>query len=123
MVDEQTLESRRKEGPAIDKLTTPLWSAEMGKRLALVRMRLLLDQKSLGQSLGVTQSTISRIESGYLRVAETISVAKLKSVFPTAFAFIVFGRNPERYNASAIVESYWSTRLRVGANKRKKHSI
>lgn len=122
MVTEQILEERRKEIPTIDELTTLLWTPEIGRRMALIRMKLMKDQKQLAQEFGVTQSTISRLEIGHLRVTEGITVSQLKKVFGNHFSFIITGTNPERYNAGRIVLVYWDTRLRVNRKNKGKYS-
>lgn len=112
MVTEQVLDSRRKEVPTIDQVTTVLWTLEMGKRMALVRMKALKDQSEIAKELGMTQPSYSKLERGAVRVTEKIKVADLKRVFGTNFSFVVFGANPERFNAGVITRKYWDTRLR-----------
>lgn len=122
MSDDQRLAHRKKDYPTIDEVTTLLWTGEMGKRLALVRMKALKQQKELAGELGVTQAAISRLELGQSQVCERITVASLKKAFGTAFPFIAFGVNPERYNAGSIVRQYWDTRLRVRRVNRSPYS-
>lgn len=121
MVNERELTERTKGRPSIDELTTVIWTREMGRRLALVRMKRLMDQREMARALGLErngQGTVSRIELGRLPVTERLTVATLKKTFHTEFMFIVFGSNPERFNAGVIVRKYWDTRLRVRRKNR-----
>lgn len=122
MVNQAVLDTRKKDTPTLDQLTTVLWTPEMGRRMALVRMKMLKEQKEVARDLGVTQSTISRIEIGHLRVSEGLTVAALKTLFDKHFGFIVYGTNPERYNAQVITKVYWDTRLRVRRKNKGLHS-
>lgn len=90
-----------------------LWDRERGQRMALIRMKLIKEQKELARDLGVTQATISRLELGYLKVCESITVAGLKKAFDKHFGYVAFGSGAERYNRSYISKVYWDTRLRV----------
>ncbi len=122
MSDVETLTDRKKDRPTLDELTTLIWTLEMGQRLALVRMKLLWDQKQLGKELGVTQSTISRIELGQLDSCTKITVAALKLRFLSSFSFIVFGTNPERYNEASIKKSFWDRKLRIRRDRKPAYS-
>lgn len=122
MVTEQVLDSRRKEVPTIDQVTTVIWTPDMGKRMALVRMKMLKEQKEFAKTLGVTQAAISRIELGHLKVTESFTVESLKKLLEKHFSFVVFGTNPERYNAGVITRTYWDTRLRLRRKNVAKHS-
>jgi transcriptional regulator with XRE-family HTH domain len=118
MVTQQILDGRAKEKQTIDEVTTIIWTHEMGQRMALARMKMLKEQKEIAREFGVTQSTISRIEIGHLKVCEKITVAAAKKVFGVFFAFVVFGANPERFNGGVITKGYWDTRLRVRRKNR-----
>lgn len=113
MSDSQTIESRKKEIPTLDELTTLIWTPEMGKRLSLVRMKMLKEQKELARDLRVSQGAISRIEIGHSVVCEKITIKSLRLYLGTSFSFVVFGTNPERYNEGVIKKTYWDTRLRI----------
>lgn len=112
MVAQDTLENRKKDAPSLDEITTILWTQEMGKRLALIRMRMMKDQSELAAEFGCSQASLSKIERGIIRVSDKFTVASLKRVFGNTFHFIFFGTNPERFNEGAIRNRYWDTRLR-----------
>jgi transcriptional regulator with XRE-family HTH domain len=100
-------------GPrSIDDVTTPVWSKEMGQRLKLVRMKLLMDQFELSVKLDMPQSTLSNLENGRVEHA-AFTLGKLKEVFHKHTAFILIGVNPERYHERMIHYRYWDFRLRV----------
>lgn len=123
MVNEQELSQRTKGRPSLDELTTVIWTPEMGRRLALVRMKRVMDQREMARALGLErngQGMISRLELGRLLVTDRLTVATLKKTFPTEFMFIVFGSNPERFNAGVIVRKYWDTRLRIRRQNKSK---
>lgn len=112
MITQQVLDSRKKELPSIDDLTTILWTSEIGKRMALVRMKMLKDQTEISREFKMNQPSYSKLERGAIRVTEKVTVADLKRVYGSAFSFIVFGTSPERYNSGVITRKYWDTRLR-----------
>lgn len=113
MSDEQTIAARKRDLPTQDEVSTLIWTPEMGKRLSLVRMKMLREQKEFATGLGVTQAAISRIELGHSRVCERFTIAQLKKLIDKHFSFVAFGTNPERYNAGVIARVYWDTRLRI----------
>jgi transcriptional regulator with XRE-family HTH domain len=85
-------------------------------------MKLLLEQRELGEKLGITQAMVSRIELGHLSVTEKITVTGLKAILGPHYSFVAFGTNPERYHQQTILKVYWDTRLRVRRKNKSAYS-
>lgn len=102
--------AKEKKSPAVEitEVTTPIFNAEMGARLRLMRMKLLMDQRELGAKLGIGQQQVSRLESGKIVTLERpFTCAKLREVFGDLYMFILLGRNPERFPSGHIGKAYW----------------
>lgn len=96
----------------IDEITTILWTKDMGHRMAIARMKRIADQSEIAEALGVTQATLSKLETGKVRVCELVTIAKLRKVFEHEFNYIFFAKGAIRYNEAVIKKTYWDTRLR-----------
>lgn len=96
----------------IDEITTILWTKDMGHRMALARMKRIQDQGEVAMSLGVSQGTLSKLETGKIRVCELVTIAKLREVFAGEFNYIFFAKGAIRWNEAFIKKTYWDTRLR-----------
>lgn len=82
----------------LNEHTTPIWTAESGYRLSVVRERFGMTQAELAKDLGTAQSIISRIEAGHLAVPKKpFSVKRLLGVFPRDTAFIILSHNESKY--------------------------
>jgi transcriptional regulator with XRE-family HTH domain len=108
-----------KKRKTLESVCTPIFDKEMGERMKLMRMRLLIDQAELGERLGVSRSVISRLEKGHLRVPEApFTLERLMEVFGKTTSFLVYGTNPENFNPKYIASKYWSViNKRMGRKK------
>lgn len=96
----------------IAQITSPLFTPESGDRLRLVRMKMLLDQKELGDLLGISQQQVSKIEQGKTtQVAFTL--ARFKAVFGKFYTFILFGTVVSSDNWGLVTSRYYDFRFRV----------
>lgn len=90
----------------IDEVLAPMFGPEAGRRFELMRKKRLLDQSQLAEKLGVSQQTISRIETGKLHVCDLLTFAKLRVVFEGDVHFILLGTGAERHSANFICQRY-----------------
>lgn len=97
--------------------TTPIFTKEVGERMALARMKLLWDQKELGEKLGISQQQVGKIESGHRIAERALSTAKFKEVFGDAFMFILFGTGDHRFPENHIRKTYWNHRNSKKGNR------
>jgi transcriptional regulator with XRE-family HTH domain len=89
------------------EICAPIFDKAMGERLALMRMKMLMDQKELADILGIDQHTVSDLEKGRLGVPRTpFTVKLLKDIFAGDMGYILYGTNSERYNAN-LIQSRW----------------
>ncbi len=104
--------NRSETAPKVKKLPlyhylTPIWDKEMGERLTIARMKMHLDQTQLGEKLGVTQTTISKIETGRIGVSRKgITLAKLIEVFDADVDYILLGTNSDATPTAYIHRVY-----------------
>lgn len=93
--------------------TCPFFDEESGSRFALVRMRMLMDQRSMGELLGVSQQQISQLERGRL-AQPPFNMARFKAVFGDFYSFVLLGSQPKReMNPSYVTRLYWETKLKT----------
>lgn len=90
-------------------VVTPLWDLEMGQRLRLMRMMLLLDQTALGNFLGLSQRRVSDIENGHMRLVP-VTIARLEAVFGDRVGYILLNSAPERFSPTHIYTKYLETK-------------
>lgn len=103
----------------LEDVCTPIFDAEMGRRLRLMRMRRLLDQKELAEMLAIKQSTVSDLELGILSVPRhPFTVAHLKEIFGVDTGFILYGTNPERFSPAYIMEKFHEKKFKVNRKPR-----
>lgn len=96
----------------LEDICTPIFDRDMGQRMRLIRMKRLMDQAQLGEKLGVHQTTISDLELGRFPVPKRpFSITQIKEVFKEDTAFILFGRNPDRFSQANISGQFWFTKL------------
>lgn len=96
----------------IEHICTPVFTPEMGKRLALARMKLNLDQAQLAKLWGVSQQRVSKVELGRLDVIPELTVARFEAVMGKFSRFVLFGTDSDRFqNPGTIVRAYWKGRL------------
>ncbi len=99
---------------------TPIFDAEMGRRLQIIRMRHFMDQKEFAEFLGIAQGTLSKIERGMLPTAQyPFSVAKLQEIAGDALLYILIGTNSERWEAGKYSTNYWTERFKRREARRK----
>ena len=80
--------------------------------MAVIRKKMLWEQKELGEKLGVHQKTISSLEGGKLTVPQKpFTVARMEAIFGNHMSYILYGSNKERYNEGLIHTRYWEFRL------------
>jgi len=106
----------------IDDVTTVVFTPAMGARLAIARMKLMIDQREIGTRLGISQAAVSRLELGQAKVVESVLVATWKRVLPQLFPYVLFGTNEERFNRGKIVKAYWDNRLRIRRKNKSAYS-
>lgn len=100
-------DKEKRKGPMWEEVCTPIFNAQMGSRLRLMRMRKYLDQAQLGELLALPQKTISDLETGRLAIPRyAFTVEKLREVFEDDTSFILYGSNSTRYNSVAIQTRY-----------------
>ncbi len=86
---------------------TPIWTKEMGARLITARMKMDLDQTQLGKKLGVSQTVVSKIETGRIGVVRAgITLAKLIEVFDADVDYILLGTNEDATPTAYIHRVY-----------------
>lgn len=86
----------------------PIFDQERGRRLKFMRQALLLDQKELGQKLGVPQQTIAKLELGQVRVGRhPVTLSQFYKIFGCATHHILFGLDAGSYNYQSITDKYW----------------
>src|SRR6185503_8942239 len=92
--------------PRLFEVVTPIMDRHRGRRMEFMRKKLFLDQKQLGEKLGVNQQTISRLERGHISVARRpISLHKFYEVFGALTEHVLFGSGEFNYNE--INGLYW----------------
>lgn len=96
----------------LDQIVTPILSEEMGTRLKLVRMKMLLDQREMGDLLGISQQQMSKLEAGKLDQAG-FTLARFKAVFGKFYTFILFGSQVSSDNWGYVRKRYWDVKLKV----------
>lgn len=95
--------------------STPIFTPEMGQRLKLARMKLLMDQSELGEKLGCSQSAISHLEKGSQKTSrEPFTVLQFKDVFGPLWTYVLFGTNEASLSPAHIRKVYWDARLKRG---------
>lgn len=100
-------------------ICTPMFTPEMGQRMSTMRMHLKLDQKQLGDLLGVSRSVISHIERGD-KTRHVFSASKLIDVFGIkASSYIFFKMFEDSYleNTKNIHTEYWKTKHKAKGNR------
>ena len=95
---------------------TPGWTRESGARLKTARMALLIEQEELGRLLGLSQRTISLIETGHRDVVKTLTLARLQAVLGKHTGFVLIGSNADAYISPSIRIKYWE-KFRPGPNR------
>lgn len=97
-----------------DQHVAPIFGKEAGVRMSLVRMKMLMDQKELGDLLGVSQQQVSGLETGRITQAP-FTLARLKAVFDLHYAYILTGVRGEAWaiDANYIRLKYYDFRHRV----------
>jgi transcriptional regulator with XRE-family HTH domain len=97
-----------------DQHVAPIFGKEAGVRMSLVRMKMLMDQKELGEVLGISQQQVSALESGRMTQAP-FTLARLKAVFDLHYAYILTGVRGETWTIEAnyIRLKYYDFRHRV----------
>jgi transcriptional regulator with XRE-family HTH domain len=91
----------------ITEMSTPLFDKDVGSRLRIARMRMLLDQNEFGKLLNVSQQVVSEIERGRLRTS-TFTVAQFAEVLGKYFHYVLLGTNPERFETRNVITDYWA---------------
>src|SRR3990167_9092606 len=92
------------------KLLCPIWTPEMGVRLQIARRRFYMDQRELGALLGISQQTVSSIEKGKLKYAETNLFALSTALGGEMIKFIFFNAGAGAFDRGRIHINYWAAR-------------
>lgn len=95
----------------LEMQVSPIFTPEMGKRMADIRMKMLLDQKALGLVFGISQQQISQLERGRL-THPPFTLAQFRAVFGEYTAFILYGSKAETIPRALIAKTYWRSKLR-----------
>jgi hypothetical protein len=96
----------------IEHLVRPLFDADMGSRLELIRVKLLMSQTELAAKLGIKQTQLSKLENGYLEVAP-FTLGTLRAATLEHFHFILFGTgNAAGWNVGHLYSKFWDERLK-----------
>lgn len=83
---------------------TPIFDAEMGRRLANARKVMKLSQTELGEILGMSQSDIHRLEHGKIAYIP-LSTQQFKDALTEHFDYIFRGSFSLRYNYEKTKEN------------------
>lgn len=70
------------------KVTTPIFDKAMAERFAIERRNLKLSQKQMADKFGLTQTTISRLESGKIDHIP-VTTEKFRIVFGKGFDYVL----------------------------------
>lgn len=92
---------------------TPIFDPDLGKRMGIIRMKMLMDQTELGQLLAVSQQMISNLESGKTRVTDSFNYARFKAIFGDFTSYIMNGADSSSINPAYIRQRYWETKLKT----------
>lgn len=102
-----------KRAPAPERLklkdmVTPIFDAEMGSRLALMRMKRLWKQKELSEKLGLNPHTLGMLELGKITTARhPFTVTRLEETFgPRATDFILMKLHASEFEPWGISHKY-----------------
>lgn len=87
-----------------------MFDKEIGFRMRIIRMKMLLDQAGLGRLLGVSQHQISDLETGRRRIAD-FDYGRFVAVFGRHANYVLTGAGAESYNAGHYSKRYWKSRL------------
>lgn len=104
---------------------TPIFTPEMGKRLALIRMRLMWEQSEVALRLGISQQNVSAIESGRMSICKKLNMSRFVAVFQDASNYILLGTRKEKWEMGNPRKKYWDfkhaerTRKRIEAENKK----
>jgi len=112
---ESLFKKKEREREGLKDTLTPIWTPEMGKRLATARMSRMMEQNVLAQMLNVSQATISNIEAGKLRVPRDapFNVRLLETIFGDVLLdYILMGWGSIRMNECRISAEFWKWKHR-----------
>lgn len=102
----------------MSETVTPIFDEERGHRLRYMRMALMMDQKQLGEKLGVSQQAIAKLELAQIQVTrKPITLAKFYRVFGCATHHVLFGLDSETHNYEAIKRAYWHEKDRTKGDR------
>lgn len=102
-----------KHNPLFD-VCMPLFDKARGYRMKIMRMKLLMDQKELGERLGVSAQVISVLETGKQAVhgKKPFTLTQFIEVFGDLTSHILLGTGEFRFNYSFIQLKYYENKLR-----------
>lgn len=90
----------------------PLWNAEMGVRLRTARQVLDLDQVEMAKDLGVSQSTLAKLEAGRSRGSRAaITLEHWTRVLGEHTRYVLLGQRAYAYNSERIRVLYMLKRF------------
>lgn len=106
---------------SLEESCTPIFDAATGRRLRMMRMKILMDQSELGEALGLSQKTISHLENGMLPISRVgPSVSKYREVFGTHTDYVLLGTGAAQYNFDTIM-SRFDDRRKTGRKSKSPH--
>ena len=97
----------------IYEVVTPIFDKEMGQRMRTARMRLFIDQTTLGEKFGVHQKTISSLERGVIKCPESpFNLTKMREVFGKEWTYVLLGTGSDEYPNRHVAKEFWKAKLR-----------
>jgi len=103
---------------SISETVTPIFDRHKGRRLEMMRKLLLLDQRQLGEKLGVPPQMISKLERGVTPVSKTpITLDKFFSVFGCLMDHILSNANRKGFDYEDINLKYWREKDKRKGNR------
>lgn len=94
----------------LHQVVTPTFTQDMGKRFRTIRMKLMLDQRALGKILGVSQNTISRLES-FGGTFPKITLARLEAILGEWAGYVLLNSAADKINVTHIHSTYWDAKM------------
>lgn len=103
---------------SIAETVTPIFDRERGKRLEMMRKLMLLDQRQLGEKLGVPPQMISKLERGVTPVSRTpVTLDRFFLVFGCLTNHILFGLDRKSFDYFEINAKYWREKDKRKGNR------
>lgn len=96
----------------------PVWTLAMGERLRIARQAMDLDQVQMAKDLGITQATLSKIESGRSQGSRSaVTLAHWIEVLGAHAGYVFNASGSSRYDELAIRTKYFLKRYNGQQNE------